>query len=80
MTASDHLSRQFHPDEQNHPEHGGQVWYPGGTQSSQEPRCTGCGHRVIDPRNGHVPIETRQQGPMRWATEMPMRALAKRQS
>lgn len=43
-----------------------------------EPRCTGCGHRVINPETGHVPVQTRELGPKAWVTEMPNRERAKR--
>lgn len=68
----------FHPDEQNHREHGGTVWYPQGQSGQAEPRCTACGHRVIDPRTGAAPRETRTMGLGAIAREMPMRKLAQR--
>lgn len=87
MAASDNLSPQqfahdpneFHPDDRYHSPHdGGKLWYPEGVQGKAEPRCTACGHRVTDPRNNHVPVETRYLGPARWVSELPMREIAKR--
>lgn len=43
-----------------------------------EPRCTGCGHRSIDPETGHRPVQTREMGPRAWAAELPAREIAKR--
>jgi lysophospholipase L1-like esterase len=45
---------------------------------SSEPRCSGCGHRVIDPESGHVPEQTRDMGPAQWVKEIPSREMAKR--
>lgn len=38
------------------------------------PRCAGCGHRQAE--NGVSPVQTRERGPVAWATEIPNRLRA----